>query len=192
MRIELTEDERRSVLEERQSHPGACVRRRLWAIWLLHAGLKREQAAKILGIACSTVQRDVRACRSGGREALRTSGREYRPTGELAAHQDPLRQSLEQQPARTIAEACQRIAALRGYPKRKGLFSGCHGHGFAWPCFCGREATARSVWQLEQIAFPDSPHSTGENIRQKFSFSLASVDRRDHSSDWMRCALGRS
>ena len=32
--------------------------------------------------------------------------------------------------------------ALRGYPKRKGLFSGCHGHGFAWPCFCCSEDTA--------------------------------------------------
>ena len=32
--------------------------------------------------------------------------------------------------------------ALRGYPERKGLFSGCHGHGFAWPCFDRSEATA--------------------------------------------------
>ncbi len=80
LRIELTEDEQRIVLVERQSHPSACVRRRLWAIWLLHSGLKREQEVKILGIACSTVQRDVRTYRSGGLEALRTSGREYRPT----------------------------------------------------------------------------------------------------------------
>ena len=118
LRIELTEDEQRIVLEERQSHPRACVRRRLWVIWWLHSGLKREQAAKILEVACSAVQRDVRAYRTGGREALRTSGREYRPTGELAAHQDPLRQSLEQQPARTIAEACQRIAALTGVQRQ--------------------------------------------------------------------------
>ena len=31
---------------------------------------------------------------------------------------------------------------FRGYPERNALFSGCHGHGFAWPCFCYREATA--------------------------------------------------
>jgi len=30
----------------------------------------------------------------------------------------------------------------RGYPKRKVLFLGCHGHGFAWPCFGRREDTA--------------------------------------------------
>ena len=31
---------------------------------------------------------------------------------------------------------------IRGYPKRNSLFSGCHGHGFAWSCFCRSEDTA--------------------------------------------------
>ena len=118
LRIELTKDEQRIVLGERESHPSACVRRRLWALWLLHCGSKREQAAKILGVACSTVQRDVQAYRTGGLEALRKSGREYQPISELAKHQDQIRQSLEQQPARTIAEVCQRIAALTGVERK--------------------------------------------------------------------------
>lgn len=50
LRIVLTEDEQRIVWSKRESHPNACARRRLWAIWLLHSGLKREQAAKILGL----------------------------------------------------------------------------------------------------------------------------------------------
>ena len=45
-------------------------------------------------------------------------GGESRPTSELAAHQAQIRQSLEPQPARTIAEACQRIAALTGVARR--------------------------------------------------------------------------
>jgi transposase len=118
LRIELTADEQRIVLGERESHPSACVRRRLWALWLLHCGSKREQAAKILGVACSTVQRDVQVYRAGGLEALRKSGRVYRPTSELAKHQDQIRRSLEQQPARTIAEACQRIAAVTGVERK--------------------------------------------------------------------------
>jgi transposase len=118
LRVELTEGEQRIVQDERESHPDACVRRRLWALWLLHCGTKREQAAKILGVACSTVQRDVSAYRTGGLEALRKSGREYQPTSELAKHQDQIRQSLERQPARTIAEACQRIAALTGVERK--------------------------------------------------------------------------
>ncbi len=52
--------------------------------------------------------------RDGGLEALRTSGREYQPTSELAAYEKLIRKSLEQQPARTIAEACQRIKDLTG------------------------------------------------------------------------------
>ena len=118
LRIELTEDEQRIVQDEQVLHPNACVRRRLWAVWLLHCGTKREQAAKILGVAIATVQRDVQAYRTGGLEALRKSGREYRPTSELAQHQDQIRQSFEQQPARTIAEACQRITALTGVERK--------------------------------------------------------------------------
>jgi len=30
----------------------------------------------------------------------------------------------------------------RGDPRRNGLQSGCHGHGFAWPCLGRREVTA--------------------------------------------------
>ena len=118
LRIVLTDDERRIVLSERESHPNVCVRRRLWAVWLLHCGLKREQAATILGVACSTVQRDVSTYRTGGLKALRKSRREYHPTSELAQHQDQIRQSLEQQPARTIAEAGQRIAELTGVERK--------------------------------------------------------------------------
>ena len=118
LRIELTEDEQRIVQGERESHPNACVQRRLSALWLLHWGCKREQAANILGAGLATVQRDVQAYHTGGLEALRKSGREYRPTSELANHQEQIRQSLERQPARTIAEACQRIAALTGVERK--------------------------------------------------------------------------
>jgi transposase len=118
LRIALTEDEQRIVQAERESHPKACVRRRLSVLWLLHCGLKREQAARVVGVAVSSVQRDVSLYGRGGLEALRMAGREYQPTSELARHQDVIRQSLEQQPARTIAEACQRIQELTGVERR--------------------------------------------------------------------------
>ena len=118
LRVNLTEDEQRIVQCERESHTDACVRRRLWVLWLLHCGLKREQAAQVVGVAVSSVQRDVSLYRGGGLEALRTSGRECQPTSELARHQDVIRQSLEQQPARTIAEACSRIKELTGVERR--------------------------------------------------------------------------
>jgi hypothetical protein len=40
-RIALTEDERRVVNAERDSHPAAQVRRKMLVVWLRHCGLTR-------------------------------------------------------------------------------------------------------------------------------------------------------
>ena len=114
LRIKLTDEERKIVLAERDGHPEACVRRRLQVLWMLHCGVTRQEAARIANVARSTVERDVSRYRSGGLEALRSSGREYRPTSELAQHTEIIRQSFEQQPVRSMAEACHRIKELTG------------------------------------------------------------------------------
>lgn len=113
-RIHLTEDEQRVVKSERESYPDPGVRRKFWVLWVLHCGARRDQAAEIVGVGRSTVERYVSEYRAGGLDGLRKRGREYQPTSELAAHADAIRQSFEQQPARTIAEACQRIEELTG------------------------------------------------------------------------------
>lgn len=161
LRIELTADEQRIAQDERESHPDPCVRRRLWALWLLHCGAKREQAAKILGVAVSTVQRDVFAYRTGGLEALRKSGRAYKPTSELAQHQDQIRQSLEQKPARTIAEACQRIATLTGVERKPTQVSRfLKGMGLKW-----QRVRAIPVPPKKTLpsTFPTKPHFSTAN-----------------------------
>lgn len=53
LRIELTDDEKKIVQAEREAHPDAYVRRRLWVLWLLHCREKRAQVAKILGVGLS-------------------------------------------------------------------------------------------------------------------------------------------
>ena len=118
LRIDLTAEEQEIVRSEREFHPNPVVRRRLQSLWLLHCGLKREQAARILEVAVSTVERDVSVYRGGGLEGLRESGRKYQPTSELAQHREQIRASLEQQPARTIAEAGQRIKELTGVERK--------------------------------------------------------------------------
>ena len=50
-RIQLTEDERRIVNEERAIHPNLLVRNRLLTIWLLHCGVTRQKAAEIVGVS---------------------------------------------------------------------------------------------------------------------------------------------
>lgn len=118
LRVVLTDDEQRIIQSERDSHPSVCVRRRLLVVWSLHCGLKREQAAQLSGLAVSSVQRIVSLYREGGLETLLRHEQGYVPTSELARHTDVIRQSLEQQPVRTIAEACQRIQDLTGLERR--------------------------------------------------------------------------
>src|ERR1700733_15166791 len=112
-RIQLNLEEQRIVNEERTSHPSLQVRDKMWTIWLLHCGLTRQKAAEVVGVSRATVQRYVDAYRQGGLAGLRRSNVQ-RPVSELAAFRDIIRASFEEQPACTIAEACDRIEGLTG------------------------------------------------------------------------------
>jgi transposase len=112
-RVELTEDEQRVVNAERESHPEPHVRRKLWVLWSLHCGLKRTQAAQLAGVGLATVERYVAAYRDGGLAGLRQWNVQG-PVSDLAAYREVIRESFEQQPVSTIAEACVRIEHLTG------------------------------------------------------------------------------
>jgi len=159
-RIQLSEDERQIVNEERTSHPSLHVRGKMLSIWLLHCGVTREKAAEIVGVSRATVQRYVEAYRSGGLDGLRRSD-VPRPVSELTAFRDIIRASFEEQPVRTIAEACNRIENLTGIRRsptqvRKFL----KGLGLKW----------------QRIrAIPVPPKKTWPNtFRTKLSFSTTS------------------
>ena len=111
-RIHLTEDKRRIVNEERESHPNLLVRNRMLTIWLLHCGVTRQKAAEIVGVSRS-VQRYVDAYCKGGLDGLRHSSVQ-KAVSELAAFRDIIRASFEEAPVCTIAEACDRIEKLTG------------------------------------------------------------------------------
>jgi transposase len=113
LRIRLTEEQQRVVNEERSVHPNPRIREKMLVLWLLHNGVTRENAAKIVGVGRATVQRYVAAFREGGLEGLR-QWNPNRPVSEMAAYRDLIRESFEKQPVRTIAEACERISQLTG------------------------------------------------------------------------------
>jgi transposase len=112
-RVRLTEEQQRIVDEERIAHPNLRVRDKMLVLWLLHHGLTRQKAAEIVGIGRATVHRYVVAFREGGLDGLRQEN-PHRPVSEMAAYRDVIRRSFEEQPARTIAEACDRIFQLTG------------------------------------------------------------------------------
>lgn len=161
LRVHLTDEEQSVVQVERESHPDRGVRRKFWVLWLLHCGTTRAQAAQMVGVVRSTVTRYVAAYRSGGLDGLRQRRREYMPTSELASHADVIRQSFEQQPARTVAEACQRIAQLTGVTRkptqvRKFL----RGLGLRWQRVRAIPVPPQKTWRNTP---PTKPHFTMPN-----------------------------
>jgi transposase len=113
LRIQLTEEQQRIVDEERSCHPNLRVREKMLVLWLLHNGVTRAKAAEIVGVGRATVQRYVVAFREGGLDGLRRWD-PNRPVSEMAAYRDLIRESFENQPATTVAEACGRIFQLTG------------------------------------------------------------------------------
>ena len=112
-RVQLTEEQQRIVNEERTSHPDLRVREKMLVLWLLHCGTTRQKAAEIVGLGRATVHRYLVAFREGGLDALRRCNH-HRPVSEMAAYRELIRESFEKQPARTMAEACERIFQLTG------------------------------------------------------------------------------
>jgi transposase len=113
LRVQLTEEERRVVNEERTSHPNERIRERMLVLGLLHNGVTRQKAAEIVGVGRATVQRFVAAFRDGGLDGLRQWD-PNRPESEMAAFRDSIRDAFEKQPVRTVAEACDRIFQSTG------------------------------------------------------------------------------
>jgi transposase len=112
-RVQLTQEEQRIVNEERTSHPHPRIREKMLVLWLLHCGLTRQKAAEVAGVGRATVQRYLAAFRDGGLDGLRQWDVKG-AASELAAYRDLIRQSFEQAPACTIAEACERLYQLTG------------------------------------------------------------------------------
>jgi transposase len=113
LRVELTEQEQATVNAERDGHPEAHVRRKMLVLWLLHCGLTRQKAAHVAGLGRATVQRYVAAYRQGGLDGLRRWDVKG-PVSGLQAHRDQIKDEFARRPARTVAEAAERIEALTG------------------------------------------------------------------------------
>src|SRR4051812_20545023 len=117
LRIELTEQEQATVNAERDGPPEAHVRRKMLVLWLLHCGLTRQKAADVARLGRATVQRHVAAFRQGGLDGLRRWDVKG-PVSDLQAHRDQIKEEFARRPARTVAEAAQRIEALTGIRRR--------------------------------------------------------------------------
>jgi transposase len=117
LRVQLTEEQRSIVNEERTSHPHPRVREKMLILWMLHCGVTRQNAAEVAGVGRATVQRYVAAFRDGGLDGLRRWGVKGQ-VSELAASRDLIRESFATSPVFTIAEAGDRIFQLTGLRRK--------------------------------------------------------------------------
>ncbi len=146
LRVQLTEEQQQIVDEERSSHPNLRVREKMLVLWLLHNGVTRQKAAEIVGVGRATVQRYVVAFREGGLDGLRQSNLN-RPASEMAAYRELIRASFANQPARTVAEAGERIFQLTGLRRgpsqvRKYLKD----LGMKWQCVRAIPVPPKKTW----------------------------------------------
>lgn len=128
----LSADEQTAVLGDRDHHPDQVVRRKMLVLWAVHLGHSRQQAADLAHVGVATAKRYLIAYRDGGLDGLRRCNR-HTPTSELADHAEGIKASLTERPARTTAEAADRIAELTGL--RRGLTQTrtfLAGLGFTW------------------------------------------------------------
>jgi transposase len=146
LRIQLTDELQQIVDEERFSHPNPRVREKMLVLWLLHKGITRQKAAEIVGVGRATVQRYVVTFREEGLDGLRRFN-PNRPKSELIAFRELIRQSFEDQPARTTAEAGERIFQLTGLQRgpsqvRKFLKD----LGMKWQCVRAIPVPPKKTW----------------------------------------------
>lgn len=116
-RVRLSADEQQVVLDHRECHVDRLVRQRMWALWLLHCGETREKTAEILRVSRATVQRHVAAYRTGGLAGLTNRGAST-TASEWAPFDKMLQVEFRVRPARSVAEAGERIKTLTGLERR--------------------------------------------------------------------------
>ena len=111
--MRLSEVEQQLVLDHRDGHIDRLVRQRMWALWLLHCGETRKKTAEILQVSRATVQRHVVAYRTGGLSRLASRG-EVGTANEWTTFDERLKAEFRERPARSVAEAGERIKTLTG------------------------------------------------------------------------------
>src|SRR5215475_8155415 len=116
--INFSDDDLSAIAFERYYHPEPFVQRKMEALWLKSQGLAHHDIARLAGVSRASVQRYLRAFRTGGLDALRR----YPWKGQRSAldgHRASLEEHFRQHPPRSVKEAQHAIAQRTGL--RRGL-----------------------------------------------------------------------
>jgi transposase len=111
--LNVSEEDRKRILELRFKHPDPRVLRRLQILLLGMYGEKHARIMQLSGVARSTVHRVWQRYASQGLDGV-LSFHESGPSCALRTHQPTLEAEFGARPPRTVAEARERIAELTG------------------------------------------------------------------------------
>src|SRR5262249_29524989 len=117
-RLTFTDDDLSAIAFERYHHPEPFVQRKLEVLWLKCQGLAHHDLARLAGVSRASVQRYLRAFRTGGLDAIRR----YPWKGQRSAldsHRASLEEHFRQPPPRSLQEAEHAIAQRTGL--RRGV-----------------------------------------------------------------------
>ena len=118
IRVEFTQQDLKSIKEERFSHPVRLVQLRMEALWLKSQGLPHQQITRLTGISDNTLTKYLRLYRDGGLDEVRKV-HFYRPKSELDQFGGSIEQYFRENPVASIAEARDRIEELTGIRRSK-------------------------------------------------------------------------
>lgn len=101
------------ILEEKDNHPHALVRRKLLVLHLKNLDISTELISKIVNVSLNTVRSYIKEYNSKGLSSILTV-HFNKPVSELNKYKQEIKKSFESEPPSTIAEAKNRIEQLTG------------------------------------------------------------------------------
>lgn len=118
IKVEFSEQDLKTINEERFNHPVPLVQRRMEALWLKSQGLCHKQIAKLADISDNALTKYLGLYRDSGLDAVRNVNF-YRPQSDLEHHRVSIERYFSENPVASIAEARAKIEELTGIRRSK-------------------------------------------------------------------------
>jgi transposase len=118
IKVEFSEQDLKTIKDERFNHPIPLVQRRMEVLWLKSQGLSHKQISKLSGVCSNAVTKYLRLFRDGGLEEIKKVNF-YRPKSELEKHSETIERYFRENPVASIAEAIAKIEELTGIRRSK-------------------------------------------------------------------------
>ncbi|BBO79748.1 hypothetical protein DSCO28_03140 [Desulfosarcina ovata subsp. sediminis] len=116
--IEFSDQDLKTIKEERFSHPVRLVQLRMEVLWLKSQGLPHKQIKKLAGVSDNALTKYLRLYRDGGLDEIKRVNF-YRPKSDLEEFSGTIEQYFRENPVASIAEAREKIEELTGIRRSK-------------------------------------------------------------------------